>query len=79
MPIGVPPVMANVSNILIASSQVILDFGFVDPALASHLAQQTNPIVEASLVSRVVMSEVEATQFSDRLNKALELLKNSRG
>jgi hypothetical protein len=77
MPIGHPPMMANVTNVLIAGSHVILDFGFVDPGLVGELANQINPIVEATLVNRVVMSEAEANQFLDRLGKALQLMKEA--
>jgi hypothetical protein len=79
MPTGHPPVMVNVMNVLTTDSQVIIDFGFVDPGLAIQLAQTENPIIDATLVNRVVMGEADAQQLLEKLQKILDLKKKKRG
>lgn len=79
MPTGHPPVMVNVMNVLTTDSQVIIDFGFVDPGLAIQLAQTENPIIDATLVNRVVMGETDAQQLLEKLQKILDLKKKKRG
>ncbi len=71
--------MVNVMNVLTTDSQVIIDFGFVDPGLAIQLAQTENPIIDATLVNRVVMGETDAQQLLEKLQKILDLKKKKRG
>jgi hypothetical protein len=71
-PQGQPPLLSNVANVLVTDSQVILDFGFVDPTFV--LSQPSNKplIVTATLISRVVMQKSEAQQLMQRLEKILK-------
>jgi hypothetical protein len=71
-PQGQPPLMSNVANVLVTDSQVILDFGFVDPTFVLSQPSDEFFVAPATLISRVVMQKVEAQQLMQRLEEALK-------
>ncbi len=71
-PQGQPPLLSNVANVLVTDSQVILDFGFVDPTFVLSQSSNKTLSVTATLISRVVMQKSEAQQLMQRLEKILK-------
>ncbi len=79
IPVGDPPVLVNVTNVHLTSSHtLIFDFGYVDPAIIPQAIEQKIAVLDAVLVNRVAMGEMEAQQFIDNLQKILDILRSRK-